>query len=74
MEGRPFENGRVNFMLLDKVVNWARALAPLVLIISATAALFLGIAGMGEWAAACGSILALWLGQKGYRALKAKKQ
>jgi hypothetical protein len=60
-------------MQLDVVVKWLKALLPAFLILVACAALFLGIAGMGEWSAACGSILGLWFASKGYGALKAKR-
>ena len=60
-------------MNLEKLLKWLKSLTPLFLILVACAALFLGIAGMGEWAAACGSILAIWLGMKGFQAARAKK-
>jgi hypothetical protein len=60
-------------MTFDNLLKRLKALTPLLLILVACAALFLGISGMGEWAAACGSILAIWLGMKGYQAAKARK-
>ena len=57
-------------MNLEKLLKF---LMPLVLIAIATAALFLGLAGFTEWSVACGSLLGVWLGQKGYLAIKAAK-
>jgi len=49
-----------------------KSLTPAFLILVACVALFLGIAGLGEWAAACGSILGIWFAFKGFQAVKAK--
>ena len=59
-------------MTLEKLLRWMKSLTPAFLILVACVALFLGIAGLGEWAAACGSILGIWFAFKGFQAVKAK--
>lgn len=61
-------------MTLEKLLKWLKALTPLFLILVASAALLLGIAGMGEWATACVSILGVWFAFKGYQAVQAKRK
>ena len=47
-------------------------LMPILLIIIATTAFFLGLAGFTEWSIACGGFVGLWLGNKGLQALKGR--
>jgi len=60
--------------MLEKILKWLKALTMPALLVAATVALFLGKATTLEWATTCATLLAFWLGPKGYRAVTTKKE